>query len=220
VSSGQDTGRFHFPNIIANISNGDIPVTDDEIAGWDGRLDWFPSFALLPQEARESHERLPTANQAFVFGPEYSRLESVLLPLRFGSDQGVISELYRVAATIYRKQYSLKQLLNVSTGVPPFGLMLNSQETQMGNLPSWAIQLITRLAPGSLFESTLLWPIGIVARELVAQSDREYIIYRLGLLEQRFAMKHFHVVKQRLIRGWALADQGIICTDEQPILFG
>ena len=220
ISSGQDTGRFHFPNMIANISSGDTPVTDDDIASWDGRLDWFPSFALVPQEAREFHERLPTANAAFVFGPQYSRLESVLFPLSFGSDQGVISELYRVAATIYRKQWSLKQLLNTSTGAPPFGLMMDSQDTQMGNLPSWAIQLISLLPPGSMFENTLLWPVGIVARELIVERDREYIIFRLTLLEQRFAMKHFHVVKERLKRGWAMADQGIICTDEQPIIFG
>lgn len=58
-SQTDDVSRFEYPSPIARIIAGDTTVTDADIASWGGRLDWFPSFALLLPQAVEPRERLP-----------------------------------------------------------------------------------------------------------------------------------------------------------------
>lgn len=209
-------GRFEFPNLIARLSGGDLSVTDVDIATWDGRLDWFPSFALLPPEKVEPHERLPTADLGFTSNPFFSQLGEFTTPAHW-SERVVISELYRIAATVYRRQCILRMQLEAAQS----GLMMpNYEDTDMGNLPVWAIQLIEVLPQDSPFQNTLLWPVAIVAKELTESYERDSIIEKLVLLEKRFKMKHFNVVREHLLRCWMMRDQGIIYQEEQPVLFG
>ncbi|KAH6972348.1 fungal-specific transcription factor domain-containing protein [Ilyonectria sp. MPI-CAGE-AT-0026] len=218
LGCGQSVGRFYFPHLIARISTGDRGVTDADIAAWDGRLDWFPSFALDPQEKRHFHERLPVSDRAIVLEPQFRQLGDFTRPSEW-KEQGLISELYRVAATVYRKQYAVRHQTTVSDVISS---KMDDQDGFMGNLPSWAAQLIDILPLGSLFENALLWPIGIVAKELTADhpEERTCIMTKLGSLEKRFKMKNFYCVKQSLVKSWMMKDMGLAYEDNEAILCG
>ncbi|KAJ3536643.1 hypothetical protein NM208_g6637 [Fusarium decemcellulare] len=207
-------GRFDFPRIVARISAGDLTVTDAEIADWDGRLDWFPSFSLHPPERNEPCERLPVADAAFVLNPYFQQLENFAHPEAW-NEHGIVSELYRVAATVYRKQRVLNNCLSLGESPPAL-----DEELDMGNLPSWGVQLLRLLPSVSSYDNTLLWPIAIVAKEVGGEEEREYILTKVKSLEQRFKMKHFGVVREHLSTFWMMRDEGIISTYEQPVLFG
>lgn len=205
----EDPGRFDFPHIIARISAGDLSVNDAEIAAWDGRLDWFPSFTLHSSKPSDFHYKLPTADPMFPNSDAFKRLDSFARPNEWGEHE-VVAELYRVAATIYRRQ-RVSQLASIMAG---------PSEIDMGNLPSWAEQLVRLLPMESPYENALLWPIAIVAKELVEVDERQYMLARLESLEQRFKMKHFHVMRSYLVGTWTARDQGLDCCYEQPVLFG
>jgi hypothetical protein len=204
--------RFFFPHLIARISSGDMTVTDANIAAWDGRLDWFPSYALFPLATRQVHQQLPIGDPQVVRGVTFHDLDSVTGAGNW-SETAAISELYRVAATIYRKQCALKRLA-ITQEI--------DKDTQMGNLPSWAAQLLAILTPASPFDNALLWPIGIFAKELTAyhQQERDCVINKLVSLERQFKMKNFCCVREHLLKSWMMKDVGLEYEDEEAILFG
>lgn len=218
LGCGQSVGRFYFPHLIARISTGDLGVTDADIAAWDGRLDWFPSFALDPPEKRHLHERLPVGDEALVLEPRFRHLGEFTRPSEW-KEQGLISELYRVAATVYRKQCAVRHQTAVFDVISS---EMDDQDGCMGNLPSWAAQLINILPLGSLFENALLWPIGIAAKELTADhaEERTCIMTKLESLERRFKMKNFYCVKQSLVKSWMMKDMGLAYEDNEAVLCG
>ena len=65
--------------LYEKLSSGDLSVTDDAFASWDGRLDWFPSFALNPPQAADTHERLPTSGSVFVNDAFFRQLDKPLV---------------------------------------------------------------------------------------------------------------------------------------------
>lgn len=209
-------GRFEFPSLIARLSGGDLSVTDLDIASWDGRLDWFPSFALLPPERVEPHERLPTADPGFTSNLYFRNLGEFTAPASW-TERVIISELYRIAATIYRRQCILSAQVGEARNEYP---ITSYQATNMGNLPVWATQLIDVLPSDSPFQNTLLWPIAIVAKELTESHERSAIVEKLVLLEKRFKMKHFNVVKEHLESCWLMRDLGLTYQEDRAVLFG
>ncbi|KAI5458824.1 fungal-specific transcription factor domain-containing protein [Mariannaea sp. PMI_226] len=218
--SGLDLGRFYFPHLIARISRGDLTVTDTEIAAWDGRLDWFPSFSLLPQPTRRIYQHFPIDQEQFVLQPDFRDLGS-FIDMTSLLDSDAISELYRVAAAIYRKQRVSQEADDVG-GATEWDAFEFDKPTLMGNLPSWATQLIGALTTPSPYDNTLLWPIGIIAKELTAnhQNERDCVIAKLEALERRFKMKNFWRVREHLIRSWTMRDIGLEYEDNEAILFG
>lgn len=213
--------RFKFPRIIARLSMGDLTVTDAEIAAWDGRLDWFPSFALVAAPERShSVEPLPTADAAALADPSFERLDSFTGVAAGWEDAALVSELYRVAAAIYRRQCLVRYLKESGQPMTSDGASLEDLET--GNLGLWAVQLIQLLPEGSMFENTLLWPIGISAKELCSSrvAERDTVFHRLQSLERRFQMKHFASMREFLTKFWQARDAGLDYRDNEPILFG
>lgn len=211
-----DGGRFVLPSIIARCSAGDPSVTDADIAAWDGRLDWFPSFALVDPGRGHRREGLPTADPRFVLDPSYRELGSFTSPGDW-SEQQLVAELYRVAATVYKKQCFPE---HDASDLPTASGVLKDAGARMGNLPSWAVELLQRIAVRSSWENCLLWPIGIVAKELVDPRDREYIISRLRGLERRFRLKLYSSVREHLLSCWEVRDRGDVYRDEKPVMCG
>lgn len=197
-------GRFAFPCLIARISSGDPTVTDAEIAAWDGRLDWFPSFAL--GTSGDTETRVPWDSQYLTINPHFHRVEH-LFKTWGSSDQKITSELYRIAGLVYRRQREHMPM---------------EQDLSKNCLALWAVQLVELLPEGSPYESTLLWPIGIVAKELTLfdESQRAYILARLNALERQFRMKHFNCVVDMLLESWSANDAGIANTTSSTILLG
>jgi hypothetical protein len=86
----------------------------------------------------------------------------------------------------------------------------------------WAVQLLRLLPAGSAFETTLLWLIGIIARDLTLadETQRAYLIYRLEALEHHFLMKNFSCVKDFLLSLWVAKDYGLEDNRSSVILLG
>ncbi|BCS19842.1 uncharacterized protein APUU_20274A [Aspergillus puulaauensis] len=197
-------GRFAFPRLIARISSGDPTVTDADIAAWDGRLDWFPSFALVASGDAET--RTHWDNRYLTMDPHVHCVKH-LINNNDPTGHTIMSELYRISGMVYRRQ-----CVN----------MPMEQYLSKNCLALWAVQLVQLLPEGSPFESTLLWPIGIVAKELnlLDEPQRAYILARLKALERQFRMKHFSCVIDMLLRSWRASDAGIANTINSTILLG
>lgn len=200
--SRETVDRFYFPRIIARIGANDSLVTDGDIAAWNGRLDWLPSFALQTREGERRCERLPTTDPTFAYDPIYTDLESFTSASSW-DESTLTSELYRVAATVYRKQ-----------------CQPNGPDLGMGNLPFWAITILRLIPPGSRYETALLWPVAIVAKELTLQQDREYVMHRLQTLEQRYKLKNYCIVREHLLEVWRKRDTGRPWGHLRTSLFG
>ena len=212
--------RFKFPRIIARLSMGDLSVTDADIAAWNGRLDWLPSYALNAAPDRgHMQEQLPTGDPTALADPLFERLDS-FTGVTGWDDNALISELYRVAAAIYRRQCVARFLKDTGQLMTSDGCGLDDLAT--GNLGLWAVQLIQLLPTGSSFENTLLWPIGISAKELSSERvfERDAVFQRLQSLERRFQMRHFAAIREFLTKFWQARDAGLDYRDNEPILFG
>ncbi|KAL5342869.1 fungal-specific transcription factor domain-containing protein [Aspergillus crustosus] len=202
MHTGLSTDRFIFPRLIARISAADKTVTDAEIIAWDGSLNWLPSFSLVSSEKLQ--HRVLFDECLLAMDPHCHRIEDLILPSEL-TDQKLASRLYRIAALIYRRQRAeegwnvLEHETTPCTARPSHTLAL------------WAVQLVQLLPRDSAYENTLIWPIGIVARELTVRDDLErgYIISRLQALERHFQMKHFSCVRDHLSNFWMATDQGI-----------
>lgn len=187
-----DANRYYFPSLIARMSAGDLSVSAFDIAMWDGRLDWLPSFSLVGSYS---------GNDPADFGNKTS------------SDQITIAAIYRSTAAAYRLQ-TLQTLQGCKTheddDSPPLTRHLTrvlsdyDVTDELRNECNSAISLMKLLPMTSSFENALLWPIGIVAKDLTIQDamERNYILQRLEHLEQRFRMKHFRKAKEILQRHW------------------
>ena len=220
VETDLDQSRFILPNLIARSSAGDPSVTDEHIADWDGRFDWFPSFALVVPEQRELHNKLPTADPRFVLNNAYQALSSFTY-LDAWDERGLVAELYRVAATIYRKRCALEHNKPAWTYLSTTNLDITEDlSLQMGNLPSWGIELLQQLPRNSDWENCLLWPISIVAKELTEVRGREYITTRLSDLERRFRLKLYRDTREYLRRFWLTKDGGDVYRDTKLIMCG
>jgi hypothetical protein len=212
--------RFKFPRIIARLSMGDLSVTDADIAAWNGRLDWLPSYALNAAPDRNHIlEQLPTGDPTALADPLFERLDT-FTGVTGWDDHALVSELYRVAAAIYRRQCVARFLKDTGRLMTSDGCGLDDLAT--GNLGLWAVQLIQLLPAGSSFENTLLWPIGISAKELDSDRvfERDAVFERLQSLERRFQMRHFAAIREFLTRFWQARDAGLDYRDNEPILFG
>lgn len=201
--AGLDENRYYYPHLIARISAGDRTVTDADIAAWDGRVDWLPSFPLAGADGN-IHGKSPFGSISFVTECPHRDLE-IANGLNKWDERKIISELYRVAARVYRMQAFCRSEKRGEA----FSGNMDAHESQIGILAPWAVQLIQQLPEGSVFESALLWPIGIVSKDLTRENvaEREYILFRLQCLERRFQMKHFRRVQELLVEHWMKFDQ-------------
>ena len=179
--------RDYFPSLIARISSGDRSVTKADISKWDGRLDWLPSFSLTSiSQFRNEYADRPHASLHPAQGLSYDSTN-----LDGHDEEHLIAEIYRAAADIYRqrKLYDSESLLSTSS--------------------TEAMALVQMLPRDSQFESTLPWPIGIIARELTADQvvERVQCLERLRLLEQRFRFKFLRRSQETIVKYWQQIDQ-------------
>ncbi|KAL4970929.1 transcription factor domain-containing protein [Aspergillus stella-maris] len=206
--------RFAFPRLIARISASDATVTDTEIITCNGTLSWLPSFALVVPGKEE--EQIPFNHRIFTMEPRVHRIEQIFRPSEL-TDQNLVSQLYRLAAMVYRRQRIRVDL--VQEGL---NSMVTFRPWSNNTLALWAVQLVQLIPEGSTYESTLIWPIGIVARQLTSHdgAERAYIESRLKALERHFQMKNFSCVREFLVGFWNMRDHGDESSISQIILLG
>lgn len=171
----EEAGRYYYPHLIARISAGDKSVTDADIANWNGSMAWLPSFALSGKSVIETAEGYDSR------------------------DEDIITELYSIAAMVYRRQRLSENQLHYSDDV----------RSQARVLAALALPTVQRLPVGSTLENALLWPIGIVARSLDSehQGERDIVIQRLEALKQRFHMRVFARAQEVLLDYWQMMDR-------------
>ncbi|KAL4788940.1 fungal-specific transcription factor domain-containing protein [Aspergillus venezuelensis] len=206
--------RFAFPHLIARISASDPTVTDAEIIACNGCLIWLPSFALVVPGNEE--EQTLFDHRIFTREPRIHHIEQILRPSKL-TDQNLVFQLYRLAAMVYRRQRIGVNLLQEEPN-----LMMTSPPWSNNALALWAVQLVQLIPEGSTYENTLIWPIGIVARELTSHdgAERAYIASRLKALERHFHMKNFSCVREFLVRIWDMKDHGDEGSISHLILLG
>lgn len=189
-------GRDYFPSLIARISSGDRSVSRANIYRWDGRLDWLPSFALTAS-GDESESVLEKQQPLLSFDPAHGGHGAGKTDK---DEELLIAEIYRAAADIHRqrKLYDSESLLSTSS--------------------TEAVKLIQMLPRGSRFESTLLWPIGIIARELTTDHliERAHCLQRLRWLEERFRFKHFRRSQETIVKHWQENDRALSTRHNRP----
>lgn len=172
--------RYYFPRLVARMSVGDSSVTELEIRRWDGSLNWLPSFALNSSQ-QSSHYLTAVPAE--------------------GADQEVISDLYRLAASVYRRQCAARH------SCVPFDTAegISSQE-----IASQALLRMASLQEGSTYENALLWPMAIVANVLTSKQalERVIVLQRLQSLEGRFGMRQFRRAQEVLVQNWMVQDCG------------
>lgn len=194
--------RHWFPHLIARISAGDVNVTDADITSWDGRVDWFPSFSLLTTPQSGSESSLTSNNMSNVTECVQNASNHQQPPLTERSQEPLISEIYRIAARVYRIHVFSRR-----------GLISNDAQSAAVDtcaLACHAVQLILQLPGSSPFENALLWPIGTIAKELTGEhmEERNAILDRLLALERRFQMRHFERARAVLQEMWQKKDAG------------
>lgn len=181
--------RFYYPYLVAKISAGDENVSDACIDAWDGRLDWLPSLSVLGLQ--DSLKLLPTTR-----GKWRTEKNNLQTPNEFDPHQNSLTiAIYCETAKVYLRQCLRCQQGHATTpqsGLAPVDLACHTTF------------LISQLPHGSGYESSLLWPIGIIGPELTLakSTERQYLLDRLRALEQRFQMKHFQRVREALVEGW------------------
>ena len=145
------------------------------------------------------------------------------MPLGEWRDEAIVRELYRIAAAVYRRQCALQRFIETEEAITccAWTMIDSDMNTNMGNLPFWAIELLQLLPPGSPWENCLLWPIGDIAKVLVTHIERNYVLFRLVDLEKRFQIRLYHVVRQQLLSIWSARDRGMSFLDNcMPVLCG
>ena len=204
LDASSSAGRFEFTHIISRLSHGDLSVTDADIELWSGRLDWIPSFALTSERDMAWPSQL-SYRLDHIKLLQFRELEHVY-KVSTWDDRVIICELYRVAAMIYKRQCFRRSA---------------SLSVDMGNLPSWATQLVCALPIESAYANMLLWPIGIVTQELgqTCTWERSAILTKLDVLQCRYNMSHFWRIRIYLTEEWQRQDCGAWAV-RRTILFG
>jgi hypothetical protein len=89
------------------------------------------------------------------------------------------------------------------------GCDVHNQLLRRSELAAQGISLIQELLQGVSFKSALLWPIGIIMRDLIPEqvAERECLIACLDSLSGYFHMKHFACLRASLELSWSRAAQ-------------
>lgn len=122
-----------------------------------------------------------------------------------GTDIPMLSDLYRITAALLHKQKW--HVDHMGTEDPR---RLNSCEAlhlplQRSELAGQGVRRIQELLQGPTFKSTLLWPIGIIMRDLIPEQvvERESLIDCLDSLSGEFHLKHFARLRASLKLSWS-----------------
>lgn len=170
--------RFYYPTLVAQISSSKKNINDAHIDAWDGRMDWLPSFSLsLSTSVSISHGEYSPQTVG-----EGVSLETQLM-----------SSIYRYTAKVYMRQMARRREgINIHRAV------------EIAFFASQTAYLISQLPCGSNFENTLLWPIGIIGPELLADmpKERSIVSQKLHSLCRRFGTKHFERMQEVLNYIW------------------
>lgn len=192
-------GRFYYPYLIAKVSTDQEILTDADIDAWDGRLDWLPSFSMT----NTIHLSDASPSLQLLFQKDTLRG----LDGHIDNEEGrVMSSVYRDTARIYMRQVDRQRNKAQNT----------NQMMSVASLACKAVRHVAQLREGSAWENALLWPIGIIAKELTKEckSEREYILDRLEGLATRFHMEHFRRMQEVLMATWDRND--LLFLDVEP----
>ncbi|KAL1882407.1 hypothetical protein Plec18167_002823 [Paecilomyces lecythidis] len=176
------TDQYYFPSLIARINAGDRSITLSHISKWDGKLNWFPSHCL------ERSGRI-------------SSLGTIESPQSLDFD--IVAEIYRVAAIVHYRHIVGPE--NVQ--VPCF----MQDHNNPFHYHHHAIRLLNLLPVHSPVGSILLWPVSIIAPDLMSEHalEREAVVRLLYNLEKHFQMRHFRRAREALQEIWCARDCGL-----------
>lgn len=194
---------------MVRICAADMTVTEADIYSWDGNMSWLPSSPL--GSSIDCHSR--TSGAAGDDSSDWlltNETRSLILTGSTKIDElSMLSDLYRITALLLHKQiWDAQHLESGSSRSLLDGV--HNQLLQRSELAAQGISLIQKLLHGLSFKSTLLWPIGIIMRDLIPEqvAERECLIACLDSLSGHFHMKHFACLRASLELSWSRAAHG------------
>lgn len=191
--------RYYFPTLLSIINNRHAEVSMADIDAWDRQMSWLPSFSNINYGVT----RLPS-NSRRLNTSHHTRSQGSASPRDSGSfEDYVISEIYTNAAKIL---YVQRLRESSSTELPVIKSICDPQEVEfdhnIGDFTSAFVSQLRQLPENSIYENALLWPIGVVAKEVTDPSDVDYVLWRLNKLEQKFKLKLFRKFTERIASYW------------------
>lgn len=196
--------KFYYPRLMARICAADMTVTDADIYAWDGNMAWLPSVPGSLQDCYDCKASEAASDNSVELLLKYEASRVVQTGSRKVDSLSMLSELYRVTASLLHKQtWHAHQFDSGSPGAF-LDYNLYDQLLQRSGLAAQGINLIQKLLQGSSFKSALLWPIGIIMRDLIPEqlAERECLISGLDYLSKHFHMKHFDCLRTSLELSW------------------
>ncbi|GAD98223.1 predicted protein [Paecilomyces variotii No. 5] len=184
------TDQYYFPSLIARLNAGDRSITLSHIRQWGGKLNWFPSHCL------ERSRRISSSGT----------VESVQC-----SDYDIVAEIYRAAAIIHYTH-------TVGAEDVQFPCCMRDHCDSF-HYHRHAVRLLNLLPVHSPVGNILLWPISIIAPDLMSEHtlERESVARLLYNLEKHFQMRHFRRTRETLREIWRAKDCGL---DSRDIMQG
>ena len=195
------SNRYYLPVLLSRIANGSNSITLADIESWDGNMFWLPSFS-----STEVTEVISTIEQQCPSTFIVDESENIL-----------ISEIYRNATRIlYYQQLRNKANNHMDLAPSPseaksanFGDML-AYEFQIQHFNAILLANLRSLPLGSVYESSLLFPIGIAAMEIRDVGEKAYVLSRLQLLEDRFQLNQFRKFREKVSDLWESGNDRMI----------
>ncbi|KAJ5605668.1 hypothetical protein N7510_008449 [Penicillium lagena] len=210
ISVGERDSKFYYPRLMVRICAADVTVTEADIYSWDGNMSWLPSFPL--GRSIDCHSRI--SGTAGDNSSDWLRRDETRSLIHTGSKKvdnlSMLSDLYRITAFLLHKQIWDAQHLESGNPRSLMACDVQNQLLQRSELAAQGISLIQELLQGLSFKSTLLWPIGIIMRDLIPEqvAERECLIACLDSLSEYFHMKHFTCLRASLELSWSQAAHG------------
>ncbi|KIW70227.1 hypothetical protein PV04_02518 [Phialophora macrospora] len=160
---------------------------------WNGDFNFLPSFSTRSVE--------PRGAQGYVRG---RILQSRASKTCVGApdEEATVQEIYRTSSRIYffrqlRDQVGLLHS-NTTRAYPPF-----IAQAQIRKLKKSAVAILRTLPGDSVFNSALLFPLGIIAPELTCENDQRFVLQKLELLQDTLYFDVFRVFGEDLANIWA-----------------
>jgi hypothetical protein len=182
-----------FVSLLWRVGNDveNVGLADSDL--WKGDFSFLPSFSTRPVE--------PEGAQAYV-RRRISQSDTAKIYLTAVDEEATVQEIYRIASRIYffrqlRDQVGLVDS-NTTRAYPPF-----VAQAQIRKLTKSAMAILRTLPGDSVFNSALLFPLGIIAPELTCEHDQRFVLQKLALLRDTLYFDVFRVFGEDLATMWA-----------------
>ncbi|ETI19835.1 hypothetical protein G647_08849 [Cladophialophora carrionii CBS 160.54] len=160
---------------------------------WNGDFNFLPSFSTRSVR--------PLDAQGYVRGRIFQSAAGTI-HANAQDEQATVQEIYRTSSRIYffRQLRDRVDLIhsNTTRAYPPF-----VAQAQIRKFTKFAMGILRALPCDSVFNSALLFPLGIIGPELTCENDQAFVLQKLKLLQETLYFDVFRLFAEDLAKCWA-----------------